>query len=242
MLIALNRRRSFCGRSWGGQGVVPNKQFVVQDTAMTGQATSREQPTNHGSKRRMSFRRFREMSLTARMFLLVFIAVLPAIGIQAYNEYDLRASRADDIRQQVIQITKQFGAEMGELREGARQLIVALGQLSAVKTHQGQACDALFASAKANFKNYSLLGAADVNGTIFCSSAPLNYSSVTQQAFFKRAMASDELAVGNYWVDPSTGGKMIDFAQRFRDEKGEVAGVVFAGLDLDWLSSHLAER
>ncbi|HXC27855.1 MAG TPA: ATP-binding protein [Stellaceae bacterium] len=191
---------------------------------------------------RFPIRRFREMSLTARMCLLVFIAVLPALFIQAYNEYDLRASRADDIRQQVIQITKQFGAEMGELREGARQLIVALGQLSAVKTHQGQACDALFASAKANFKNYSLLGAADVNGTIFCSSAPLNYSSVTQQAFFKRAMASDELAVGNYWVDPSTGEKMIDFAQRFRDEKGEVAGVVFAGLDLDWLSSHLAER
>jgi len=207
---------------------------------MTG--PSHEQPSAKKFRLRFPFRRFREMSLTARMFLLVFIAVLPALGIQAYNEYDLRAARADDIRQQVIQITKQFGAEMGELREGARQLIVALGQLSAVKTQQGPACDALFASAKANFKNYSLLGAADINGAIFCSSAPLSYSSVAQQPFFKRAMAGDELAVGNYWVDPSTGQKMIHFAQRFRDEKGEVAGVVFAALDLDWLSAHLSER
>lgn len=206
---------------------------------MTGQSNSREQ---QGEKKfRLPFH-FREMSLTTRMFLLVFLAVLPALGIQAYNEYDLRAARAEDIRQQVIQITKQFGAEMGELREGARQLIVALGQLSAVKTQQGAACDALFASAKANFKNYSLLGAADVNGTIFCSSSPLSYSSVAQQPFFKRAMVTDELAVGNYWVDPSTGQKMIDFAQRFRDDKGQVAGVVFAGLDLDWLSAHLKER
>ena len=209
---------------------------------MTGQATSREQPTNHGSKRRMSFRRFREMSLTARMFLLVFIAVLPAIGIQAYNEYDLRTARARDIRQQVVQITKQFGEEMGELREGARQLLVALGQLPAVKHQQGEACDALFASTKENFSNYSLLAAADATGNIFCSSAPLTYSSVAGQPFFKRALTTDGLAVGNYWKDPTTGQKMVHFALRYRDADGQVAGVVFAGLDLDWLSEHLKER
>ena len=209
---------------------------------MTGQSNPREQQSEKKFRLRFPLPRFREMSLTARIFLLVFLAVLPALGIQAYNEYDLRAARAEDIRQQVIQITKQFGAEMGELREGARQLIVALGQLSAVKERQGMACDALFASAKANFKNYSLLGAADANGTIFCSSSPLSYSSVAEQPFFKRAMATDELAVGNYWVDPSTGQKMIHFAQRFRDEKGQIAGIVFAGLDLDWLSAHLKER
>ncbi|HVB79412.1 MAG TPA: hypothetical protein VNE82_05600, partial [Candidatus Binataceae bacterium] len=58
-----------------------------------------------GEKSWVGRRPIREMSLTARMFLLVLIAVLPAIGIQAYNEYDLRKSRAEDIRQRVIQIT-----------------------------------------------------------------------------------------------------------------------------------------
>src|SRR5579862_6476607 len=119
---------------------------------MTGQSpTSPEPPSDKRTAPRLQFRRFREMSLTARMFLLVFIGVLPAIGIQAYNEYDLRAARSQDIKQQVIQITKQFGEEMGELREGARQLLVALGQLPAVKHHQDEACNVLFASAKENF-------------------------------------------------------------------------------------------
>ena len=209
---------------------------------MTGESPiDREQPTKRKFRLRLTFR-FREMSLTARMFLLVFIAVLPAIGIQAYNEYDLRAARAQDIKQQVIQITKQFGEEMGELREGARQLLVALGQLPAVKHQQGEACGALFASAKENFVNYSLLAAADANGNIFCSSGPLSYASVADQPFFKRAMVTDGLAVGNYWKDPTTGQKMIHFAQRFRDADGQVTGVVFAGLDLDWLSGHLKER
>ena len=77
--------------------------------------------------------RLQRMSLTVRLFLLVTIAVLPALGIQAYNEYDLRRSREADIRDRVVQITKQFGEEMGELREGARQLLIAVAQLQQVK-------------------------------------------------------------------------------------------------------------
>ena len=33
------------------------------------------------------------MNLTHRLFLLVAIALLPAIAIQGYNEFDLRRSR-----------------------------------------------------------------------------------------------------------------------------------------------------
>jgi uncharacterized lipoprotein YmbA len=72
--------------------------------------------------------------------------------------------------------------------------------------------------------------------------APRSYSSVADQTFFTRAIAQPELAVGNYWADPSNGQRMINFAERFDDRDGYVAGVVFAGLDLGWLSDHLKER
>src|SRR5947209_1632935 len=74
-------------------------------------------------------RRRMQLGLTGRMFLLVVIAVLPALVIQGVNEYTLRSSREDDIRERVIQITKQFGEEMKEVREGASQLLIALGEL-----------------------------------------------------------------------------------------------------------------
>ena len=67
-----------------------------------------------GSEKRSLFRRWTQIGLTGRMFLLVVIAVLPALAIQGVNEYTLRASREDDIRERVIQITKQFGEEMKE--------------------------------------------------------------------------------------------------------------------------------
>ena len=62
-------------------------------------------------------------------------------------------------------------------------------------------------------------------------------------SFFKRALAQPDLAVGTYWVDPANGEKQIHFALEFSAEKGGPAvGVVFAGLNLTWLSEHLKER
>src|SRR5260370_28682106 len=55
-------------------------------------------------------------------------------------------------------------------------------------------------------------------------------------------MGQDGLAVGNYWADPATGQRMIHFAVKFGNGDGRRAGVVFAGLDLRWLSEHLKER
>jgi signal transduction histidine kinase/CheY-like chemotaxis protein/HPt (histidine-containing phosphotransfer) domain-containing protein len=182
------------------------------------------------------------IGLTGRILILVIFAVVPALVIQAWNEYDLRIAREADIRQQVVQTTKQFGEEIGELREGARQLLLALAQLNTVKTRQPGGCSPLFSKLKARFANYGLLGAADMSGRIFCASAPTTYSSVADQPFFERAMAQPGLAVGNYWVDPANGQRMIHFAERFEDDDGNIAGVVFAGLDLAWLSNHLEER
>jgi two-component system, sensor histidine kinase len=193
-------------------------------------------------RHRFAMPRLPHVSLTLRLFILVVIAVLPAIVIQAYNEYELRKAREADIRQQVIQITKQFGEEIGELREGARQLLLALGQLPEVRSQETEACSARFASLKSQYANYSLLAAADNEGRIFCSSAPTAYTSVADQPFFKRAMAKDGLAVGNYWADQATGQRMIHFALKFDGGAGRAAGVVFAGLDLGWLSEHLKER
>jgi signal transduction histidine kinase len=193
-------------------------------------------------KHRFAMPRLPHISLTLRLFILVLIAVLPAIVIQGYNEYELRKAREADIRQQVIQVTKQFGEEIGELREGARQLLLALAQLPAVRSRQSDACSEHFAALKSQYANYRLLAAADTEGRIFCSSAATGYASVADQPFFKRAIAQDGLAVGNYWADQTTGERMIHFAARFDSGDGRTAGVVFAGLDLGWLSKHLEQR
>ena len=199
-------------------------------------------PVASGGKHRSTLRDWMRVGLTGQLFFLVIIAVLPALVIMAVNEFSLRRAREDDIRRQVIQTTKQFGEEIKEERNGAEHLLLALSQLDAVKLRQSGHCDVLFAQLKSRFDSYSRLGAADTDGRIYCTSGPTSETSVADTEFFKRAMAQDGLAVGNYRVDPTTGDKLINFASRFADDRGAVAGVVFVGLDLAWLSGHLKER
>ena len=183
------------------------------------------------------------VSLTTKMFVLVLLAVMPALAIQSYNEYDLRRSREDDIRNKTIQITTQFGAEMGEIKEGARQFLQVISQLPPISSLDVDGCTKLLGILNARTPYYSELGVADPTGRVRCTSRPTGLSSVANFAFFKRAMAQTDLAVGNYWVDPISGKKQIQFALRFsEDPDGPISGVVFAGLDLAWLSEHLKER
>src|SRR6266849_1912169 len=209
----------------------------------------RGRSTNRGSEEikakggvRALFGRSMQLGLTGRMFLLVVIAVLPALAIQAVNEYTLKRAGEDDVRQRVVQITKQFGEEIQEQREGASQLLIAMGEIDALQDGKSQECSAILASLKSKFASYARLGAADLNGKVFCSSGVFGDPSVADTEFFKRAMAEDTLAVGNYFVDAVTKEKMIHFAHRFNNNDGKFAGVVFAGLDLRWLSDHLKER
>ena len=105
--------------------------------------------------------RLPRVSLALRLCILVLIAISPAIVILGYNEYELHRAREADIRHQVIQITKQFGEEIGELREGARQLLLALAQLPAVRARDADSCSEHFTTLKSQYANYSLLAAAD---------------------------------------------------------------------------------
>ncbi len=181
-------------------------------------------------------------SLTTKMVLLVMIAVLPALCIQTFYEYDLRKSREDDIRDKTVQITKQFGAEMGELREGARQYLQVISQLPPIVSLDHDACTALLSRLNEHTSYYGILGVADTAGNVRCASKPDTLAKVDDLPFFQRAMVQSDMAVGNYWAGPAGGPKQIHFALRLQSPDGAVSGVVFAGLDLGWLADHLRER
>jgi hypothetical protein len=150
---------------------------------MTTDEVGRRRSETISVRHRFTLPRLPHINLTVRLCILVLIAILPAMLIQGYNEYALRKAREADIRQQVIQTTKQFGEEIGELREGARQLLLALSQLPAVRLRDGDSCSEHFAALKSQYDNYSLLAAADTQGRVFCSSAPTTSASVADQHF-----------------------------------------------------------
>ena len=111
--------RSECFSRNPGKGRFAQAGSVAGGLPMIGRLTSRSASVSKANKTPRIVR----IGVTGRLFLLVILAVVPALVIQAWNEYDQRIAREDDIRQHVIEISRQFGEEIGVLREGARQLL-----------------------------------------------------------------------------------------------------------------------
>jgi Tfp pilus assembly protein PilE len=74
------------------------------------------------------------VTLLLRLFLLVAVALLPAIAVQSYNEFDLRRSRQMDVQEQVLGLAKLAAAEQQQIVQGIRQALVALSELPAIKS------------------------------------------------------------------------------------------------------------
>ena len=66
------------------------------------------------------------MTLLSRLLVLVFVALLPAIAIQAYNEFDLRRSRQIEVQNQALSLAKLAAEEQPQIVQGIRQVLIAL--------------------------------------------------------------------------------------------------------------------
>ena len=52
------------------------------------------------------------MNLRARLFILVLLAILPALAIQGYNEIELKRSREAEVRADALRLTKFASGEL----------------------------------------------------------------------------------------------------------------------------------
>jgi signal transduction histidine kinase/CheY-like chemotaxis protein/HAMP domain-containing protein len=182
------------------------------------------------------------VSLLSRLFLLVAVALLPAIAIQTYNEFDLRRSRQIHAQNQALRLATLAAAQQQQIIQGIKQVLIALSELPAIKTKNAQACNAYFSALKQRYPAFLTLAAADINGLFFCDTTT-NHSPISAagRAYFANALTSGGFTVGKFVVGAASGRKIIPFALPFYSDDGHIEGVVLASLSLDWLADYIAQ-
>jgi len=186
--------------------------------------------------------RFSFSSLRIRLLLLVLLAVLPALGLILYTGLEQRRSAAVEARENALRVLNQSMMQQDFLIAGARQLLVTLAHLPEVRKLDSQGCSAIVAELLKEHPYYANLGAIAPNGDVHCSALPLSGPiNVADRAYFRRAMATLDFAVGDYQVGRVTGKGTVNFGYPLVSEAGEVKAVLFAALDLAWLNKLAAE-
>ncbi len=181
-------------------------------------------------------------SLRVRLLLLVLLAIIPALGLILYTGLEQRRQAAVHAQKDALRVLDHSVMQQDLLIAGARQLLVALVSLPEVRHRDSGGCNALFFDILGRYPFYANLGAIAPNGDIFCSARSLGGPiNVAERAYFRRAMATRDFAIGDYQVGRVTGKATINFGYPLVSDAGEVKAVVFAALDLAWLNKLAAE-
>ena len=85
------------------------------------------------------------MTILARLFILVAIAVLPALAIEGYNQFDLRQEREREVRRDALRLATFASGELDRIVESGAGLLSALSRLPAVRNFDAAACSSYLA-------------------------------------------------------------------------------------------------
>jgi signal transduction histidine kinase/HAMP domain-containing protein len=183
------------------------------------------------------------VTLLTRLFLLVAVALLPAIAIQVYNEIDLRRLRQVEVQDEALGLAKLASAEQQQIVRGIRQVLIALSELPAIKSKDGAACDRYFGAIKQQYPAFITFAVADINGDYFCDTNSLHHPlTAAGRVYFAEALKTGAFTVGRFSIGRSTGRNVVQFALPFYDNDGRMAGGIIAALSLDWLADHIARQ
>ena len=181
-------------------------------------------------------------SLRVRLLLLVLVALIPTRGLGIYTTWEMRqAARAEAMRD-AMRLARTTSTAGERLIEGVHQILSVLARLPEVRRQDAAACSKLFADVLKPYPHFSNLGAATPNGDVFCSAVPFEgVANIGDRTYFQGAVARRDFASGEYRIGRITGKAVINFGYPVLDVAGKVTAVVYAGLDLSWLSRLLAE-
>ena len=185
----------------------------------------------------------RNGTLLSHLFLLVAVSLLPAIAIEAYNEFDLRRARQVEVQEQALSLAKLAAAEQQQTVQGIRQVLIALSELPAIKAKDVKACNAFLAGMRQRFPAFLTFIVTDLNGDPFCGMnsdhKPVN---VAARAYFANVLKTGAFTVGEFSIGLSVHRKVIQFALPFYGDDGRMSGVIIAPLGLDWLADRIAQK
>jgi signal transduction histidine kinase len=179
-------------------------------------------------------------SLRVRLLLLALIAVMPVWGAIVYTAAEQKRSTVAGIQRNVLQLAEFSAHEEEQALQGTRQILIAMANFVRKFDENPAECNAFCADLLQQLRRYANLGAIKSDGDVFCSGVPMRRPmNAADQTWFQQAVESGDFAVGDYHVGRITGKPVLVMAYPYRVAGDNPAAVVFAALDLKWLSRYI---
>jgi signal transduction histidine kinase len=175
--------------------------------------------------------------LRFRLVLLVMLASLPPVVLTLHMAGQDRQRQTTALRQRSRDMIQLATRKEDEMLAGTRQLLRVLSESAQVQSGRWDNCTQLLRTLYSDYPRYANLGVIKMNGDVQASALSLlEPINLADRDFFQHALSARDLSVGGYQVGRMTGKPSINLGYPVIDPSGQLQGVVFAALDLDWVN------
>jgi len=169
--------------------------------------------------------------------LLAALALLPLAGLLFFNAQARRREAAAEAENDALRIARVCADNEERMVDSAEQLLTVMSAVPAVKSLDPGACRGLFTRVLGNETEYANLGLLDVSGNVIASAEPVAArADPGRKTFFRMAIDHDQFEASDFdLVRPGCPAEM-NCGEPVLGSNGEIDGVLFAELDLDWMT------
>jgi len=173
-------------------------------------------------------------TIRLRLFLIVLIAVLPALGVILWTGVEQRDDAIRSAEQQSLLLTRYFAEQQQEMAVSTEQILRTLANVHQNASHDPVFWRKILRDIKERNPAYRHLLIAAANGRILASSDGNTDAQVAARKYFRDALTTKAFSAGEYVIDKETGGgASIHFAYPQLDGQGAVRCVFVAAVNLD---------
>jgi diguanylate cyclase (GGDEF)-like protein len=176
-------------------------------------------------------------SLRTILLFLVFVSVIPAMGLIFHTASEQRRLATIQVQENAIQLARLASSNQEKFIEASHQLLSVLARLPEVRNPKSALCPRILADLLKQNPIYANLGVIGPEKIIFCSAIPQKIPlDASDRSYVQQAFKTHDFAIGEYQIGRITKKASINFGYPILDQRGRIQAVVFAALDLVWLN------
>jgi signal transduction histidine kinase/CheY-like chemotaxis protein/HPt (histidine-containing phosphotransfer) domain-containing protein len=179
-------------------------------------------------------------TVRGRLTALVVVALLPALVILVYDEWLARERGFNALTESSLRVVRLMERELDERITRAAHRVDVLTTDPDVVSLSPRATRKLVDAVRDDRLYNNIMLADGDSGEVQASAVPLERkASARDLLVFQRARRTLDFSSGAFLPDPATGEPGLNLAQPMIDDNGQVIGIVWASLDLDWVTGFI---
>ncbi len=172
--------------------------------------------------------------ISRTMYLIVLMAILPALLIIVYSGLERNKSMAENAEESAVQAVQSIGNEKRLVVENTRVLLMTLAREPDVRNLNSDAISEILASIQDANPMYTNILMTDASGKVMVDSRGRNIGTdLSETVFISEAMRTKKFAVGGISFDPETNEPSIFCSYPIIRYDGEVKAILAAGIALN---------